>query len=71
MGKTKVMIVDDSKTVHAELTSILNEISWNGKNLDIEHTYGYEEFKKLFVPEKYALVITDLVMKAMMRELEL
>ncbi|WP_448384906.1 HD domain-containing phosphohydrolase [Fervidobacterium sp.] len=64
MEKVKVMIVDDSKTVHAELSSILSELSWNGKNLDIEHTYGYEEFKKIFVPEKYALVITDLVMES-------
>lgn len=64
MEKAKVMIVDDSKTVHSELSSILSEISWNEKNLDIEHTYGYEEFKKIFVPEKYALVITDLVMES-------
>jgi CheY-like chemotaxis protein len=64
MERTKVMIVDDSKTVHAELSSILSELSWNGKDLDIEHTYGYEEFKKIFVPEKYALVITDLVMES-------
>jgi putative nucleotidyltransferase with HDIG domain len=64
MERTKVMIVDDSKTIHAELSSILSELSWNGKDLDIEHTYGYEEFKKIFVPEKYALVITDLVMES-------
>jgi len=63
MEKAKVMIVDDSKTVHAELSSILSEINLDGKSLDIEHTYGYEEFKKIFVPEKYALVITDLVME--------
>jgi hypothetical protein len=55
MERTKVMIVDDSKTVHAELSSILSELSWNGKNLDIEHTYGYEEFKKSLSPKNTRL----------------
>ncbi|AMW33006.1 HDIG domain-containing protein [Fervidobacterium changbaicum] len=63
MERTKILIVDDSKTVHSELTAILSDIYLNGKVLDIEHAYGFEDFRKIFVPEKYALVITDLVME--------
>ncbi len=61
--KQKILIVDDSKTIHAELDRLVNEINFEGIQLEVEHSYGYEEFRKVFVPEKYALVMTDLVME--------
>ncbi|SHN68769.1 response regulator [Fervidobacterium gondwanense] len=63
MPHYKVLIVDDSKTVHTELKSILSEINFESEDLEIEQAYGYEDFRKIFVPEKYALVMTDLVME--------
>ncbi len=63
MSHYKILIVDDSRTVHAELNFVLSEINFENENLEIEQAYGYEDFRKIFVPEKYALVMTDLVME--------
>lgn len=63
MTKYKILVVDDSKTIHAELGQLISEITIEGMELEVEHAYGYNDFYKVFVPEKYALVLTDLVME--------
>ena len=63
MDKFKVLIVDDSKVIHLQIKDILADICVEGRQLDFDDAYGFEDFKKLYEPGKYALVLTDLVME--------
>ncbi|ODN30332.1 HD domain-containing phosphohydrolase [Fervidobacterium thailandense] len=63
MGKFSIMVVDDSKTVRAEIRSILSKVQFEGEKLEIHEAEGFEDFKTRYEPDKYALVLTDLVME--------
>lgn len=63
MDKFLVLIVDDSKTVHNQITKAIKNITVENKPIELESVYSYREFKSVYEPNKYALVITDLVME--------
>lgn len=63
MDKFRVLIVDDSKTIHSEIKSAIKNLTIENKGVSIDDAYGYEEFKSTYEPNKYALVMTDLVME--------
>lgn len=63
MDKFRILIVDDSKTIHSEIKSAIKNLVIENKGVLIDDVYGYEEFKSAYEPNKYALVMTDLVME--------
>lgn len=63
VDRLKALIVDDSKVIHLQLKDVLADIYVEGQQLDFDDAYGFEDFKKLYRPGEYALVLTDLVME--------
>lgn len=63
MDKFKVLIVDDSKTIHYEIENTIKNITVENIPIEIYHSYSYSDFTKIYNPGKYALVLTDLVME--------
>ncbi|MEN3042676.1 MAG: response regulator [Fervidobacterium sp.] len=63
MDKFLVLIADDSKTVHNQITNAIKNVTVENKPIELESVYSYQEFKNVYEPNKYALVITDLVME--------
>lgn len=61
--KFKILVVDDSELFHKLIDGIFSEIDILGKKVEIESCYSYKEFLEYYVPDKYAIVITDLVME--------
>lgn len=63
MDKFKVLIVDDSKTIHYEIENTIKNITVENIPIEIDHSYSYSDFIKIYNPGKYALILTDLVME--------
>jgi len=59
----KILIVDDSDFTHRKLTEYLSKLKLPEDEIEIIHCYNTEEFKSIFQPDNFALVITDLVME--------
>jgi DNA-binding response OmpR family regulator len=63
--KTHILIVDDDKDYALELKEHLKEIGM------VDTAYSEEEFKKLFSPYKYDLILLDLRLKEAAEGLDL
>lgn len=58
-----VLIVDDSEMVHQRLKDYISKIDIESDTILTHSCYSFEEFKGIFSPGSYALVITDLFME--------
>lgn len=62
VDKFKILIVDDSKLVHVQIKDMLSNLDFEGRHIELDDAFGYEDFRKAYEPGKYALILTDLVM---------
>jgi len=63
VDKFKILIVDDSKLVHVQIKDMLSNLDFEGRHIELDDAFGYEDFRKAYEPGKYALILTDLVME--------
>jgi response regulator RpfG family c-di-GMP phosphodiesterase len=63
MNNFQILIVDDSKTIHKEIKEILKSLTLENIPVEFDDAYSFSDFRRIYQPGVYALVLTDLVME--------